>query len=113
MSFPNNQTEPDWKDQTKNPRDLGIQVVISVVFGLIAFLTFCVRTNSQDHMFCAHSVQVLRPRWTGLYAARKRQRDAAARLPELPDSMFGWIPILYRISEEEVLAAAGLDAYVV
>lgn len=25
--------------------------------------------------------------------------------------MFGWIPVLYRISQEEVLASAGLDAY--
>ena len=34
-------------------------------------------------------------------------------LPELPDTFFGWIPALYKISEEEVLASAGLDAYVV
>ena len=27
--------------------------------------------------------------------------------------MFGWIPVLYRISDEEVLASAGLDAYAV
>lgn len=27
--------------------------------------------------------------------------------------MFGWIPVLYGISEAEVLASAGLDAYVV
>lgn len=27
--------------------------------------------------------------------------------------MFGWIPALWRISEQQVLAAAGLDAYVV
>jgi hypothetical protein len=34
-------------------------------------------------------------------------------LPELPDSFFGWIPVLYRITEQEVLASAGLDAFVV
>ena len=48
-----------------------------------------------------------------LYAARKRLRNAASGLPELPDSMFGWIPVLYRITDEEVLSSAGLDAYVV
>ena len=34
-------------------------------------------------------------------------------MPELPDSFFGWIPVLYKVTEEEVLASAGLDAYVV
>ena len=57
-------------------------------------------------------MQALRPRWTTLYAARKRQKNAAAILPELPDTFFGWIPTLYRITEEQVLASAGLDAYV-
>lgn len=57
--------------------------------------------------------QILRPRWKGLYAARKRQKNAASKLPPLPDTFLGWIPVLYRISEEQVLASAGLDAYVV
>jgi calcium permeable stress-gated cation channel len=39
--------------------------------------------------------------------------DAASDLPDLPDTFFGWIPVLYRIDEQQVLAAAGLDAYVV
>ena len=57
--------------------------------------------------------QFLRPRWKTLYAARKRQKNAASILPELPDSFLGWIPALYQITEEEVLASAGLDAFVV
>ena len=57
--------------------------------------------------------QFLRQKWTSLYAARRRQRCAAFGLPELPSSFFGWIPVLYRISGEEVLQSAGLDAYVV
>lgn len=40
-------------------------------------------------------------------------RSAASRLPDLPDSLFGWIPVLYKISDEEVLASGGLDAFVV
>jgi calcium permeable stress-gated cation channel len=55
--------------------------------------------------------QVLRPRWSELYHARKEQSNAASRLPELPDTLFGWIPVLWRIPTEEVLASAGLDAY--
>ncbi|KAL8653351.1 MAG: hypothetical protein Q9210_002153 [Variospora velana] len=80
------------QDQTA----LYTQLVISIALGLGAFITFC----------------ALRPRWTGLYAARKRQKNAASNLPVLPDTFFGWIPVLYKISEEQVLASAGLDAYV-
>ncbi|KAL9610888.1 MAG: hypothetical protein Q9167_004429 [Letrouitia subvulpina] len=80
------------QDQT----DLNTQLVISIALGLSAFLAFC----------------TLRPRWTTLYAARKRQKNAASKLPELPHTFFGWIPVLYRISEQQVLASAGLDAFV-
>lgn len=54
---------------------------------------------------------MLRPKWTSLYHARKKQSGAASRLPELPKTMFGWIPVIYKISREEVLASAGLDAF--
>ncbi|KAK1143431.1 hypothetical protein N8T08_006759 [Aspergillus melleus] len=88
--------QPRWADQTKGQRDLYTQLVISVAVGLSAFMAFC----------------VLRPKWTELYAARRRQCGAASHLPELPDSFFGWIPVLHRITEEEVLHSAGLDAFV-
>ncbi|KAF1942686.1 DUF221-domain-containing protein [Clathrospora elynae] len=78
------------------PRDVRLQIYISLTLGLGAFLTFC----------------FLRPRWKGLYAARKKQNDLATALPDLPDSFFGWIIPLWRITDEEVLASAGLDAYV-
>ena len=32
-------------------------------------------------------------------------------MPELPPTLFGWIPVLYNIPEEEVIASAGLDAF--
>ncbi|KAJ5761026.1 hypothetical protein N7520_008182 [Penicillium odoratum] len=88
--------EHRWEDQTKQQRDLYTQFVLSFALGLGAFLSFC----------------VLRPKWTELYAARRKQRSSASRLPELPDSLFGWIPVLHRITDEEVLQSAGLDAYV-
>ncbi|KAF2474667.1 DUF221-domain-containing protein [Lindgomyces ingoldianus] len=81
---------------TKEPKNTWIQIYLSVGLGLWAFLTFC----------------FLRPRWKGLYAARKKQSSQATALPELPDSFFGWILPLWRITEEQVLASAGLDAYV-
>lgn len=88
-----------YKDQSKsqNQRDIITQSVISIALGFFAFLAFC----------------FLRPRWTSLYAARKKQKNAASILPELPDTFFGWIPALYRITEDQVLASAGLDAFVV
>ncbi|KAF2094159.1 DUF221-domain-containing protein [Rhizodiscina lignyota] len=77
-------------------RDTQIQIVFSLVLGIGAFFAFC----------------ILRPRWTGLYAARKQQKDEASSLPDLPSSLFGWMPTLWRITEQQVLASAGLDAYV-
>jgi len=73
-----------------------VQLVLSLSLGVSAFFGFC----------------ILRPKWKSLYAARKRHVDAAANLPELPDTFFGWMPALYRVTEEQVLASAGLDAYV-
>ncbi|KAH8890467.1 DUF221-domain-containing protein [Thozetella sp. PMI_491] len=76
--------------------DIKVQLVLSLALGVTAFMAFC----------------ILRPRWPGLYAARKRHLDPSIGIPTLPTSFFGWIPSLYRITEEQVLAAAGLDAYV-
>ncbi|KAI9817952.1 MAG: hypothetical protein M1826_001457 [Phylliscum demangeonii] len=84
------------KDATQNQRNLYTQLIISLVLGLTAFISFC----------------ILRPRWATLYAARKQQISAAASLPDLPDTFFGWIPVLYRITEQQVLDSAGLDAFV-
>ncbi|KAI1147514.1 hypothetical protein F4825DRAFT_147175 [Nemania diffusa] len=77
-------------------KDIYVQLVLSFALGISAFTTFC----------------ILRPRWKTLYAARKRQNNPEIALPVLPDSFLGWIPALYRVSEEQVLASAGLDAFV-
>ncbi|OLN93251.1 Calcium permeable stress-gated cation channel 1 [Colletotrichum chlorophyti] len=77
-------------------REVGVQFSLSLILGLSAFVTFC----------------VLRPRWPTLYAARKRRLDPRIGLPPLPNTFFGWMPILYRVTEEQVLASAGLDAFV-
>jgi len=81
---------------TARPRDIRLQIYISLALGSAAFLAFC----------------FLRPRWKGLYAARKKQNELATSLPDLPDSFFGWMIPLWSITEEQVLASAGLDAYV-
>ncbi|CZR51120.1 related to A.thaliana hyp1 protein [Phialocephala subalpina] len=86
----------DPTDPKNSSGSIYVQLVLSLALGLSAFFGFC----------------VLRPRWKSLYAARKRQKDAANALPDLPDTFFGWMPVLYKITEQQVLASAGLDAYV-
>ncbi|KAI0459318.1 DUF221-domain-containing protein [Xylaria acuta] len=77
-------------------KDIFVQLVLSSALGISAFVAFC----------------ILRPRWKTLYAARKRHKNREIALPVLPDSFLGWIPALYRVTEEQVLASAGLDAFV-
>ncbi|KAK4226820.1 hypothetical protein QBC38DRAFT_479443 [Podospora fimiseda] len=76
--------------------DTKVQLAISLLLGVSAFLAFC----------------TLRPRWKSLYSARKRRWARSVDLPALPDTFFGWIPVLYRITEQQILQSAGLDAYV-
>ncbi|KAI1431565.1 DUF221-domain-containing protein [Xylaria sp. CBS 124048] len=77
-------------------KDIFVQLVISSSLGFSAFFAFC----------------ILRPRWKTLYAARSRHRNHGSILPALPDSFLGWIPALYKVTEEQTLASAGLDAFV-
>ncbi|TAQ83945.1 hypothetical protein B7494_g7730 [Chlorociboria aeruginascens] len=88
---PQNPTDP-----ANGQNQVLVQLVLSLALGVSAFFGFC----------------CLRPRWKSLYAARQRNIHAAEDLPELPDTFFGWMPVLYRVTEEQVLASAGLDAYV-
>ncbi|KAK7429964.1 hypothetical protein QQZ08_003586 [Neonectria magnoliae] len=79
-----------------NEKNLSVQLVLSLLLGSVAFFAFT----------------ILRPRWPALYAARKRRLDPSNNLPSLSSSAFGWIPQLYQITEQQVLASAGLDAFV-
>jgi calcium permeable stress-gated cation channel len=60
----------------------------------------------------SYTEQILRPRWPELYAARKRRLEARIKLPELSNSFLGWMPKLWRVTDEQVLNLAGLDAFV-
>ncbi len=78
-------------------KDIQVQFVISIGLALVSFVGFC----------------LLRPRWQSLYEARRRRHpDQVSGLPVLPDSFLGWLPALVRISEDQVLTSAGLDAFV-
>ncbi|KAF8252786.1 DUF221-domain-containing protein [Wilcoxina mikolae CBS 423.85] len=80
----------------QTPRDLFQQLIISTLLGLGAFTSFC----------------FLRPKWPQFYYARKIRIRNASSLPDLPPSLFGWMPALWRVTDAEILATAGLDAYV-
>lgn len=91
-------------DPTKHLRHALAQIVIALVLGLTAFLAFA----------------VLRVRYPKIYVANFNHFNRAyvhsllrQRLPRLPLTLlFGWIPVLYRIDEQQVLDHAGLDAVV-
>ncbi|TQS36172.1 hypothetical protein Golomagni_03381 [Golovinomyces magnicellulatus] len=83
-------------DPHTGQEEIYVQLALSLALGLSALFGFC----------------FLRPRWKSLYAARKRNCVHTSALPELPDTFFGWIPALHSVTEEQILGAAGLDAYV-
>lgn len=81
-------------DPLKYPiRLLGAQLAVATTVGCWALVTFC----------------ILRRRYPQLYEARRARRRG---LPELSNSMFGWIWSLYKVTDEQVLEHAGLDAFV-
>ncbi|RDA94711.1 hypothetical protein CP533_6775 [Ophiocordyceps camponoti-saundersi (nom. inval.)] len=84
------------KPPSKNQKDLEVQLILSLILGISALIAFC----------------ILRPRWPALYSARKRRLDADMAPPALSNTCFGWIPHLLRVTDEQVLASAGLDAFV-
>ncbi|KAI8097594.1 uncharacterized protein BX664DRAFT_293215 [Halteromyces radiatus] len=78
----------------QNQSGLTTQLIICGSVGLLCFLVFC----------------YLRTRWPVIFAPRnsmKRQKP-----PELPNTFFGWILPLIKISKTEMLDKVGLDAVI-
>lgn len=99
-------------------KDLYIQGILSSVIGVSAFVIFCVSALHLPRIILSFGntdppPKLIRPRWPTLYAARKRRLDPSLDLPALPNTFFGWMPKLYSVTEEQILATAGLDAFVV
>lgn len=74
---------------------LAIQVGISLAIGIPAFMVFC----------------FLRTKWSKLYQNKKLASDPTSS-PVLRDSTFMWLIDLFKITDEQVLECAGLDAVV-
>ena len=73
------------------------QLTIATLLGLFALLSF----------------SILLKKWPRLYASRRYKDEGNLRLPSWnQSSLFGWLTVLYRIGDEQILEYAGLDAYV-
>lgn len=79
------------------------QLGVSLVIGTWAILLF----------------SVLRVRYPKIYVANLNQVNSnylhscsRYNLPRIPLTLFGWIPVLFRINDDQVLEHAGLDALV-
>ncbi|EJS42694.1 YLR241W [Saccharomyces arboricola H-6] len=73
------------------------QLTIATLLGLFALLSF----------------SILLKKWPRLYASRRYKDEGSLRLPSWnQSSLFGWLTVLYKIRDEQILEYAGLDAYV-
>ena len=57
---------------------------------------------------------MLRFKWPHIYAVRtlRQPRNNLHILRPLPNNLFGWIKVVYKITDEEIIACSGLDTFV-
>lgn len=80
------------------------QIIVALVLGLSAFMIF----------------SILRVKYPKIYVANFNyvninylHSSSRQKLPKIPArSLFGWVPVVYGISEQQILDHAGLDAVV-
>lgn len=73
------------------------QLYTATLLGLFAFLSF----------------SVLLKKLPRLYASRKYKNNGNLRLPSWDEgTLFGWLSVVYKIRDQQVLEYAGLDAFV-
>ncbi|CCG20771.1 hypothetical protein CORT_0A03830 [Candida orthopsilosis Co 90-125] len=77
-------------------RVFAAQLVLTLTSGILLFLLFC----------------IMRYRWPHIYAVRTLRQQAKNILKPLPNNLFGWIKVVYKLSDDEVLSYSGLDCYV-
>lgn len=94
-----NVTNTDDSPDFRKPTSMVVttQLAIATILGLFAFLSF----------------SILLKKLPRLYASRKYKYEGSLRLPTWDeDSLFGWVSVLYKINDKQVLEYAGLDAFV-
>lgn len=98
------ETDPINQPYRSSSRIARVQIIISLLLGLSAFLVF----------------SILRIKYPKIYVANFNHLNhnyvhsqSRQNLPKLPSkSLFGWIPVLFNVNEQQVLEHAGLDAVV-
>lgn len=93
-----NDTKPEPIHSVAPQRVFTTQLVITLVSGVFIFLLFC----------------FLRYKWPNIYAVRILRQPSSNphTLRPLPKNLFGWIKVVYKITDEEIISCAGLDTYV-
>ncbi|QLQ82296.1 hypothetical protein HG537_0H00570 [Torulaspora globosa] len=70
-------------------------------------------TASLLGIFALLSFSILLKKLPRLYASRKYKDEGSLRLPSWNEgTLFGWLSVVYRIRDQQVLEYAGLDAFV-
>lgn len=81
-----------------------VQAILAALIGLSAFLLFAFLRVKYPKIYVANFNQI---NHNYLHSSSRQN------LPKLPNSsLFGWIPVVYRVDELQVLEHAGLDAVV-
>ncbi|KAI5955516.1 hypothetical protein KGF57_003648 [Candida theae] len=101
--FPNGSKNPHENKGSPEPihsvgpqRVFEAQLFLTLTSGTLLFLLFC----------------IMRYRWPHIYAVRTLRQQAKDMLKPLPNNLFGWIKVVYKLSDDEVLSYSGLDCYV-
>ncbi|QLL31888.1 hypothetical protein HG536_0C00550 [Torulaspora globosa] len=70
-------------------------------------------TASLLGLFALLSFSILLKKLPRLYASRKYKDEGSLRLPSWNEgTLFGWLSVVYRIRDQQILEYAGLDAFV-
>ena len=91
----NDGKKPDPIHSVGPQRVFTTQLVLTLIAGMFSFLLFC----------------MLRFKWPHIYAVRTlRQPEIICIFCDLlPNNLFGWIKVVYKITDEEIIACSGLD----
>lgn len=86
---------PDYDPIRGQERVFTTQLVLCLWIGISSFMLFC----------------FLRYKWPHIYAIRTL-RTSNSMMKVLPNNYFGWVKVVLKISDDEMLQYSGLDAYV-
>jgi len=124
----------DYEDTPEKPFDplqypirlIGAQLAVATALGISAVVTFSILRKKYPQLYEARRARRRRLKtpldliwlWriqltTVFYFCYFHFHFFIDDLPELSKTMFGWIWSLYKITDEQVLEHAGLDAFVV